>query len=62
MIFYVIIIESMIFRAWMISTSRKPGFLTEPWSGCQKNDIYNASYYSIGERVYINHKVLPDIS
>lgn len=52
----------MIFRDWMMSISRKPGLLTVPWSGCQKNDIYNASYLNIGERVYINHKVLPNKS
>lgn len=52
----------MIFRDWMISTFRKTGLLTAPWSGCQKNDIYNASHYNIGERDYINHNVLPNMS
>lgn len=46
----------------MINTSRKPGLLKVPQSGCQKNDIYNASYYNIGERDYLNNKVLPNMS
>lgn len=58
----IVIIKSMISRDWMINTSRKPGFLKVPRSGCQKNDIYNASYYNIGERDYLNNKVLPNMS